>query len=106
MPAKRINNCRDEATDTHETIDLETHPITFKQRHAAKNTNNNQTKQKTTMQISPQDHDCRQQKNPPRSFQTFAAEYYSKQHRRNVWRSGQINIRVRRREGGIKQTSG
>src|SRR5947209_7678335 len=102
MPAKRIDKCRDKATASHETIDFKIHPIAIKQRHAAKNADNNKTKQKAAMQISPQHHHCRQQKNPPRSFQTFPVEYYGKQHRRNVRRSGEIDIRVRRRKSWIK----
>jgi hypothetical protein len=106
MPAEGINKRRDKATAPHQTIDSKIHPIALEQRHAAKNADNKQTKQKSAMQISPQDHDCGQQKNTLRSFQTFAVEYYGKQHRRNVWRSGEIDIRVRRRKSGIKQTRG
>jgi hypothetical protein len=106
MPAKGINKCRDKATSSHETIDSKIHPIAFKQRDAAKKANNKKTKQKATVQISPQDHHCRQQKNTPRSFQTFSVEYYGKQHRRNVWRNREIDIRVRSRKSGIKQTRG
>src|SRR5580692_10185533 len=104
MPAKRINKCRDKATNSRETIDFKIHPIPSKQCHSAKNTNNKKTKQKPAMQISPQDHNCGQQK-PSRSFQTFSVEYHGKQHRRDVWRNGEINIRIRR-ESGVKQTRG
>jgi hypothetical protein len=58
------------------------------------------------VQIGPQGHDYRQQKNPPRSFQTFSVEYYGEQHRRNVRRSGEIDIRVCRGKSGIKQARG
>src|SRR6476620_3964111 len=105
MPAKRINKRRDKATNSHEAIDFEIHPIAPKQGHAAKNTNN-KTDQKATMQIGPQDHDCRQQKATLCSFQTFSVEYYGKQHGRNIRRSGEIDIRVRRRKSWVKQTCG
>src|SRR5260370_32684147 len=96
MPAKWIDECRNKATDTRKTIDFELSPIPFKQRHSAKNTNNKKTKQKTAMQISPQDHNRGQQK-PSRSFHTFSVEYNRKQHRTNVRRNGRIKIRIRRK---------
>jgi len=40
------------------------------------------------------------------SFQTFSVEYYGKQHGRNIRRSGEIDIRVRRRKSWVKQTCG
>src|SRR6266436_4622235 len=104
MPAKGIDKCCNKATDSRENIDFKICQIPPKQCHAAKNTDNKKTKQKTAMQISPQDHDCGQQK-PSRSFQAFFVEYYAKQHSRDVWRSGEINIWVRRKSG-VKQTRG
>src|ERR1700687_2890377 len=104
MPGKRINKCCNTATDSREAIDFKIYSIPSKQSRAAKNTNNEKTKQKAAMQISPKDHNYRQQKTR-RSFQTFSVEYYAKQHRSHVWRSGEINIRVRRKSG-VKQTRG
>src|SRR5258707_6702718 len=102
MPAKRINKCRDKATDSRETIDCKVDPIPPKQRHAAKNANNKKTKHKAAMQISPKGHHHRQQKTS-RFFQTFCVENYAKQHRGSVWRSGEIAI-WGRRKSGVKQT--
>jgi hypothetical protein len=105
VPAEGVNKRCNKAADPHETIDFKIYPIPSEQCHAAKNTNNKKTNQKAAMQISPQEHKCRQQKEALRSFQTLSIEYYAKQHRRNVWRGGEINIRVRRK-GGVKQTRG
>src|ERR1700719_1541255 len=102
MPAERINKCCNKATDFREAIYFKIYPIPSKQCRATENTNNKKTKQKATMQISPQDHNCRQQKTL-RSFQTFPVEYYAKQYSGNVWRSGEVNIWVRRKSG-VKQT--
>jgi hypothetical protein len=104
MPAKRIDKRRHKATDSDQAVDFEIHPIASEQRHAAKNTDNKQAEQKATVQIGPQDHKRRQQKVAPRSFQTFSVEYYGKQHGRNIRRSSEIDIRVRRRKSRIKQT--
>src|SRR5882724_3341133 len=104
MPAKRIDECCNKATESRETVDFKVYPVPPEQSRAAKNTNNKKTKQKATMQIGPQDHNYRQQKTP-RSFQTFSVEYYAKQHRRNVWRSGEIRI-WERQKSGVKQTRG
>ena len=55
------------------------------------------------MQIDPKDHHRRQQK-PSRSFQTFSVENDAKQHGGGVWRSGEIDIRGRRKRG-VKQAA-
>src|ERR1700730_9921993 len=104
MPAERINKCCNKATDSRESIDFKIYTIPSKQNRATENPNNKKTKQKAAMQISPQDHNRRQQKTL-RSFQTFSVEYYAKQYSTNVWRSGEINIWVRRKSG-VKQTRG
>src|ERR1035438_767028 len=104
MPAKRIDKYCNEATDSRETVDFKIYPIPSEQSRAAKNADNKKTKQKAAMQINPKDHHRRQQK-PTRSLQTFSVEYYAKQHSRSVWRSGEINIR-RRRKRGVEQTRG
>src|SRR5258708_716833 len=98
MPAEWIDECCNKAADSRKNIDFKICPIPSKQCHAAKNTDSKKTKQKTAMQIGPQDHDYRQQK-PSRSLQAFSVEYYAKQHRRNVWRSGEIDIWIRRKSG-------
>ena len=104
VPAEWIDECCNEATESRETQDPEIFPIPPQQSRAAKHTNNQKTNQKTAMQIGPQDHD-RGQQEAPRSLQTFRVENDAKQHRGRVWRSGEINIR-RRRKGGIKQARG
>src|SRR6516165_892430 len=97
MPTKRIDKRRDEATASHEAIDFEICQISSEQCRAAKNTNNKNTKQEAAMQINPHYHDCRQQKYALSSFQTFPVEYCRKQHRGKIWRSGEVNIGIRRK---------
>src|SRR3977135_783420 len=97
MPTKRIDKCCNKATHSRQTINFKICPIPSEQSRAAKKTNNKKTKQKTAVQISPQDHNYRQQKNCRQqeklsSLQTFSIEYHAKQHCRNVWRSGEVNI--------------
>jgi hypothetical protein len=104
MPAERIDKYCNKATDSRETVDFKIYPIPSEQSRAAKNANNKKTKQKATMQISPKDHNYRQQKTS-RSFQAFSVENYAKQHGRSVWRSGEINI-WGRRKSGVKQARG
>jgi hypothetical protein len=104
MPAKRIDKYCNKATDAREAVDLEIYPIPSEQSRAAKNANNKKTKQKAAMQISPKDHNHRQQK-ASRSFQTFSVKNYAKQHSGSVRRSGEINIWGRRKRG-VKQTRG
>jgi hypothetical protein len=104
MPAERIYKYCNKATDSRETVDFKIYPIPSEQSCAAKNANNKKTKQKATMQISPKDHNYRQQKTS-RSFQAFSVENYAKQHGRSVWRSGEINI-WGRRKSGVKQARG
>src|ERR1700733_8094882 len=104
MPAKRIDEYRDEATKSRKTVDLEVYPIPPEQSHTAKNADNKKTKQKAAMQIGPKHHHHRQQE-PSRSFQTFNVENYAKQHGRGVRRSGDINIGGCR-ERRVKQTRG
>jgi hypothetical protein len=104
MPAKRINKYCNKATDAREAVDFKIYPIPSEQSRAAKNANNKKTKHKAAMQISPKDHNYRQQKTS-RSFQTFSVENYAKQHSGSVRRSGEINIWGRRKRG-VKQTRG
>ena len=60
MPAKRIDEYCNEATDRREAVDSEINPIPSKQGRAAKNANNEKAKQKAAMQIDPKHHDQRQ----------------------------------------------
>ena len=92
------------ATDSDEAIDSEIQPIASEQRDAAKNADNKKAEQKAAMQIGPQDHECRQQKASPRSFQAFSVEYDGEQHGGNIRRNGEIDIWVCGRESGIEQT--
>jgi hypothetical protein len=102
MQAKRIDKYSNKATDAREAVNFKIYPIPSEQSRAAKNANNKKTKHKAAMQISPKEHNCRQQKTS-RSFQTFSVENYAKQHSGNVRRSGEINIWGRRKRG-VKQT--
>src|SRR5580704_607984 len=104
MPAERIDQRCNQAADSHETIDSKIYPIPSKQCNAAKDANNKKTEQKAAMQIDPQDHNCRQQK-APLSFQAFSVKHHGKQHGGNVWRGGEINIRVRLK-GRVEQARG
>lgn len=104
MPAERIDEDCNEATGSREAVDFKIYPIPSEQSRAAKNANNKKPKQEATMQIGPKDHYYGQQKTS-RSFQTFSVENYAKQHRRNIWRSGEIDI-WGRRKSGVKQTRG
>jgi hypothetical protein len=101
MPAKRIDEYCKGAAGSRETVDFEVYPIPSEQSHAAKNADNKKAKHKAAMQIDPKHHDRRQQK-ASRSFQAFSVENDAKQHGRNVWRSGEINVRGYRKRG-IKQ---
>src|SRR5260370_41159890 len=104
MPAKRIDKYCNESTDSRQAVDFTICPIPSEQGRAAKNANNKKTEQKAAMQIGPKDHHHRQQKTS-RSFQTFCVKNYAKQHRRSVWRSGEIDI-WGGRKSGVKQTRG
>ena len=104
MPAERIDKYCNEATNSREAVDFQICPIPSEQSRAAKNANNKKTKHKAAMQISPKGHHHRQQETS-RSFQTFCEENDAKQHGGGVWRSGEINIRGRRK-GGVEQTRG